>query len=261
MAIFTWRSAADPTVYGWTDLDVERALAYIDAQSKSSKTRITLTHFVGRAVAEVYRRHPTLNVILRRGGIYPRKNVDIYFTVANDAAGMDLAGAVVRRGDQLTLPEFAQALAEPVESIRTGKKHPFQVLKKIIRWIPSALTRPALSIASLVLYGWNLYLPVFGLGKDAFGSVMISNIGSLGLDSAFPPLVPVTRVPMLVSICRIKENAVVRDGKVVVAKQIRLGFTIDHRVIDGVPLGPMAKTLEAIFANPEVEFSKIASSP
>jgi len=65
--------------------------------------------------------------------------------------------------------------------------------------------------------------------------------------------VPVSRVPVLLSICRIRETPVVRDGQLAVARMIRIGATIDHRVVDGVPLGPMHDTLQAIFANPEKE--------
>ena len=256
IALRIWRSAADPTVYGWMDVEASRALEFIHARSNSTGSRITLTHFVGRALAEAYRRHPALNCVMRRGALYPRKTIDIYFTVANDSAGADLAGAAVREADRKTLEGFADALAEPVKKIRTGTSHPYRLLNRIMDLLPGFLIRPALGIASRVLFGMNVYSPLFGLPRDPFGSAMISNIGSLGLDTAFPPLVPLTRVPFLMSICQLKETPIVRDGQIVIGKMLRLGVTLDHRVVDGVPLGPMAQTLKAIFENPEQELEK-----
>jgi pyruvate/2-oxoglutarate dehydrogenase complex dihydrolipoamide acyltransferase (E2) component len=83
--------------------------------------------------------------------------------------------------------------------------------------------------------------------------VMVTNIGSLGIDMAFVPLVPYSRVPLIVALGAIGDRPVVVDGAVVVQKMITLSITIDHRVIDGVHASHMLRSLKTIFSNPELE--------
>ena len=42
------------------------------------------------------------------------------------------------------------------------------------------------------MYTFNLDLSGLGMPRDAFGGVTITNVGSLGLDIAYVPLVPYT---------------------------------------------------------------------
>src|SRR5688500_18287747 len=84
VAIGTWATAADPSVYGVLDIEVEAALRYLDKIKAKTDVKLTLSHFCGRVLAEVIRRHPDINCVLRFGRLYPRKNVDVFFQVATD---------------------------------------------------------------------------------------------------------------------------------------------------------------------------------
>ena len=68
----------------------------------------------------------------------------------------------------------------------------------------------------------NLDLRWAGIPSDPFGSVMITNVGSLGLDTAYVPLVPYSHVPILLALGAVKDSAVVEDGKVVAGKVMRV---------------------------------------
>ena len=107
MAIGTWRTAADASVYLMLELNAEPALAYLATLGARTETRVTLSSFVGKVVAETLRRHPEINCVLRFGRLYPRRTVDLFFQVATDPLGQDLLGhdhpagaGEVRRGDR-----------------------------------------------------------------------------------------------------------------------------------------------------------------
>jgi pyruvate dehydrogenase E2 component (dihydrolipoamide acetyltransferase) len=80
---------------------------------------------------------------------------------------------------------------------------------------------------------------------------MITNVGSLGVDLAFAPLVPYSRVPILMAVGAVREAAVVKNGQVVVGQVLPLGVTIDHRLIDGVHGSKMYKMFLDLMRNPE----------
>ncbi len=86
-----------------------------------------------------------------------------------------------------------------------------------------------------------------GLPKDPFGSVMVTSVGSLGIDLAFAPLVPYSKVPLLISVGRINDEAKVVEGKIEIRPIMKLGITFDHRLIDGIHAAELAKTFKDYF--------------
>jgi pyruvate/2-oxoglutarate dehydrogenase complex dihydrolipoamide acyltransferase (E2) component len=252
-AIAMWKTAKDPSVYGFIDLECEAVLRYIEKLKVKHGTRITLTHFAGRAIGEMLTRHPELNTTLRWGTLYPRKNVDLTFTVASDTTGKDLSSYTIRQAQNKGVLDIARELGQEVPLIRSMQDPSHRVFKKIVAAMPPFLAGPAISLASFILFTLNLWTPLFGLPRDGFGSVLVTNVGSLGLDTAFGALVPAVRIPMIISVCAMKEMPVVRNSQVVAAPVLRLCLTVDHRVIDAVPAAKMAKTLRQIFADPEKE--------
>lgn len=253
VAIGTWSRAGDPSVYTSGDIPAEPILAWIEKARAESGRRITLTHFFGKAVAETIRRHPDINCVLRFGRLYPRKHVDIFFQVASDETGEDLSGTTIRDIDQKSVIEIATEMEERVKAIRTRTDKTFKQVKATMGLLPGFLARPMLGLTGLITYTLNLWSPLLGTPRDPFGSAMITNIGSLGLETAFAPLVPYSRVPLVLVLGGVMDVPVVRDGTVVPGKVIRITATIDHRLIDGVHGALMSRTLKAILANPEKE--------
>jgi pyruvate/2-oxoglutarate dehydrogenase complex dihydrolipoamide acyltransferase (E2) component len=255
VAIGTWQTAADPSVYGMLEVDAGPAIAYIEKQRRETGVKLTLTHFAGRAVAEVLARHPDLNCVLRFGRLYPRNTVDVFFQVAADETGQDLSGMVVRSCNRKSLAEISREMQERVLEIRTKGDPAFKKMKNLMGLMPGMLSSIVLKFSSLLLYTLNLWTPLLGTPRDPFGSVMVTSIGSLGLDMAFAPLVPYSRVPVLLAVGAARETPVVTNGAVTIATMLNLCVTFDHRLIDGVQGSKMAKTMARIFADPERELS------
>ncbi len=248
-----WRTAYDPSVYAWMDFPAEKALEYIEKLRLKTGMKITMTHFISKAIAEMLHRHPELNVTIRRGGLYRRKTIDLSYTVASDKTGADLGAAIVRDAAQKTILDIARDLQPVVREVKEKVDPRHKWFKRILAALPMRIRIWALDLATWILYDVNLWTPLFGLPKDPFGSILITNIGSLGLDQAFGALVPSTRMPVVVAVGAVKEKPVVRNGQLAVGKCIGLYFTVDHRVIDGVPAGYMMTTLQKIFDDPTLE--------
>jgi pyruvate dehydrogenase E2 component (dihydrolipoamide acetyltransferase) len=79
---------------------------------------------------------------------------------------------------------------------------------------------------------------------------MITNVGTLGLDVAYVPLVPFSHVPILLAVGAVREKAIVVDGEVVVAKTMTMSATFDHRVIDGFHAAALAKVFREWIEHP-----------
>lgn len=265
MALGTWRTVGDPSVYGTMTLRVDDALRYVDAFRATTGKRVTLTHLMCKAMGGVYRKMPDANAILRFGRIYLRERVGVFFqaVLEDPATGeYDLSGLTIHDPDQKTLAQIVEEFEARIEKVRTGKDRELEQSRSIFKILPAALLRPVLDLMGFVSFGLNLDLRRFGIPKDPFGSLMITNIGTLGIDEAYVPLVPYSRVPLLIAMGAVQEVPVVKDGAITAGKVMRLNVTFDHRVLDGAHAAIMARTLKDYFENPFERFDALpALSP
>ncbi len=255
IAIGTWKTVGDPSVYATLEVDAGRALKYIENLRAKTGLHITLSHFAGKALATALKHDPDINCILRFGRLYPRKTVDIFFQVASDEEGADLSGTIIRDADKKSIQEIAREMNERVKAIRERRDRSYTKMKNLAAALPGALAFMLLNIGSFIMYTLNLWTPLLGTPRDSFGSMMLTNIGSIGLDEAFAPLVPYSKIPLLIALGAVRERPIVRDGQVVAGKTLKLCATFDHRLIDGVHGGKLAKTVRAVFENPEKELA------
>jgi pyruvate/2-oxoglutarate dehydrogenase complex dihydrolipoamide acyltransferase (E2) component len=248
LALHTWNPPSDPTVYGQLEIDATEALELVKDLRATTGLRITVTHLVGRAVALAIKARPEVNCIARFGKLYQRETIDVFYQVAFEG-GENLAGHKVERADEKSITEIARELSAGAGQVREGKAENVRATKRF-SYIPAALTGYLLRAATFVTYDLDLDLSRFGVPYDAFGSVMVTNVGSFGLTSGFAPLLPIARCPILVLVGEVQQRAVVRDGVVVPRPILPLGVTFDHRILDGFQAGVLAKRFREVMESP-----------
>ncbi|HVY60623.1 MAG TPA: 2-oxo acid dehydrogenase subunit E2 [Planctomycetota bacterium] len=256
IAIGTWQTAYDPSIYGSMRIRMDRALKYIEDFRAATGKRITVTHLVTKALAEALRRCPDANGIIRWNRIYLRKTIDIsVLVVLKDEDGgtgkVDLSAVKIEDADRLSLLEMAERFEKHVEKVRARKDPALEKTRQSMGMIPFLVINAFLKLLSFLLYTLNLDLRWAGLPKDPFGSAIVTNIGSLGLDLGYVPLVPYGRCPILACPGVIRDEPVVEGGKIVPGKLMDISATFDHRLIDGAHAASLAKTLREFFDDPE----------
>ncbi len=256
IALGSWNTVGDPTVYGMLEIDMTKSLQYIYEMYEKHQVKITPAHIVGKALAMVMRERPEINGMIRFGRLYQRKDVDIFYQVNIPGGGPDgvkkanLAGVVVRKVDQLSIAEISQQLSEKSQQVRKGEDKEAGSALRTMTKVPWRLMKYVLNFTSFLTYDLNLNLTRFGIPSDPFGSAMITNVGSLGVEMAWAPLVPYTRVPLLLTLGVIKDAPVAIDKQVQVRPVMKLGITFDHRFMDGVHAAAMSKRFQQCFDDP-----------
>jgi pyruvate/2-oxoglutarate dehydrogenase complex dihydrolipoamide acyltransferase (E2) component len=248
ISVGSWKPVGDSQVYCELDLDAEPALAWIEKANQNSSDKITITHLAGKVLGQVLREVPDLNSIVRFGKIYPRKNVDVFFHVVQP--DKDLSGHIVREIDTKSLAIVARELNGGARVIKSGKDESFKKIKNNWKMIPSFLAMSVLNTIGFIFYSCNIYVKGLGVPRDAFGSMMLTNIGSLGFESAFVPLPPYSKVPFVVALGKVVDRVCVVNGQPGVKKRVSFCCTFDHRIIDGAHGAEMAKRIERYFTNP-----------
>jgi len=260
MALGTWRTTYDPSVYGSLTVRMEEALRYIEAFRATTGKRVTVTHMMAKAMAAVFQKMPDANAIVRWNRIYLRKRIGVFFQVVMEdpvTKEIDLSGTTIHDPEQKSLEDVVDEFRARVDKVRKGKDKELEQSRGMLRHVPYLLLGPLLRLISFFSYTLNLNLRWLGIPRDPFGSAMVTNIGSLGLEEAYVPLVPYSRVPIVVAMGAVEEVAVVEDGRLVPGKVMRICATFDHRVLDGAHASTMARTLREWMEHPFEHFDPL----
>lgn len=261
IAIGTWRTTKDPTVYGSIELEMDETLRYMEAFRAATGKRVSVTHLMAAAVGKVLEAMPDANAVLRFNRIYLRKEVSVFFQVAMqdpETGQVDLSGLTIRDANRKSVEEIVDEFDRVAAKVRAGKDEEKEETRKTFKRLPGWLVGPVLDTISFLCYTLNLDLSWAGIPKDPFGSAMVTNVGSLGLEEAYVPLVPYSKVPLLVAVGSLKRVPVVRAGdRIEAATVVKLYATFDHRILDGAHAAKMAATLKRVFADPWTHFGGV----
>lgn len=253
--MITWSKPSDPSVYGQYEFDVTAAKNFIEAYNTKHNCKITLTHYVAKAIGITIAKHPQVNGIIKWGHIYQRDTVDVFLQVAIDKSERHhtehLSGALIREIDKLSLGEISGRLKSLASNIREDNDPQFQKTFNVARLIPQLLLRPLVRLHEFLVFNLGLHWPSLGLFRDPFGSVMLTSVGPLNAPPGFAPLVPASRCPFLICLGRVENKPWVVGDSVVVRPVAGFTVTFDHRFVDGLVASRMFQTFLDILYHPE----------
>jgi pyruvate dehydrogenase E2 component (dihydrolipoamide acetyltransferase) len=266
IALSAWDAPRDPTAYGAVDLEATRALEALHARSSELGVRIGLLHLVGKALADALAERPEMNGFVSRGELVLRDTVDVFFQVAlfdnatpeetsaalrTKRSDANLAGAKVERANEKRVEDIARELAEKVTVVRAKADRQAQLGAKTLSGLPHRLVGTATRLGAYLSYDLGLDLSRAGIPYDAFGSCMVTNVGTFGIPLGFAPLLELSRVPLVVTLGAVETRPSVVGDVVVPRPRVQIGAAFDHRVFDAYQASGLVEHVRAAFQDPE----------
>lgn len=135
--------------------------------------------------------------------------------------------------------------------IRSGDEIKAAQNKYLLNRIPWPLRRPAFRLLKWITVDMGIEIGRLGLSAHSFGSFVVSDIGSFGLNTGMTALMPAAKVPCVVVLGKVEEKPVVRGSEIVIRTVLPLTGTFDHRIVDGMQIGKLARGLKRAFRTPE----------
>jgi pyruvate/2-oxoglutarate dehydrogenase complex dihydrolipoamide acyltransferase (E2) component len=240
----------DSKIFGSVEVDVTELEEFINVK-RSQGFKITLTHIFLLIVARALKYEvPELNTFIRRGNVVKRDHVDAMVSVLIDEK--QLSSVKISNADTLTLSELADVMNNEIKNSRIGKENKTMRMKGFLASIPWPFRLWIFRIIKLVTIEWGFSFPALGLSGENFGSFVITNIGSIGLDMGYPALFPTSNVAFVFVMGGIAKKPVVIDDQIVVRRIMSLGAALDHRVVDAVHGGKLFKYIKQVVRDPKV---------
>lgn len=250
VAAAIYRKPLDSKIFGTVELDVTELEIFVN-KKRQEGLKVTLMHplilFVARAMKEEV---PQLNCYVRRGQIIPRERVDVMVSVLQ-RDGEQLGSVKVADADTLTLAGLTDILSAEVQQTRKGAEKGASRQKSLLAALPWPLRGWMIGLLRLVVFEWGVYLPIPGFSADSFGSFVFSNVGSIGIDIAYPALMPVSNLAMVITMGSVQTKPAVVDGQIVPRRLLILSAALDHRVVDASHGGKLFRYLKKAIKNPE----------
>ena len=221
IAIGSWRTAADPTVYGTLTLRAEPAQERLRAAGVVEQAR-GLTALLVAAVARAFVQLPEANALLHWNRLLLRPTVDVavLFPVRRAGEPPRLEPRLIEAADRIE----ALALLQRLEAEASAAP---------------AMPRGLLARLSARVAGW--FRPEPG------ASAWVAEVGALPFDTAYLPLPPGAKVPLVLVPGAPREVPVVVAGKVGSGWELPVHASFDHRLLDGWHAARLAMEIRAGF--------------
>ena len=250
VASVIYKKTSDSKILGQSEVDVTDLEAYV-ARKRKEGLKITITHVLTLAAARGLRYEvPELNVYVLRGKIVKRPQIDAVVSVLLE--GSEMGSVKIPNADQVTLEEMAEMMAVQIRDARTGTENSVMDMKARLGAIPWPFRGWIFSLLKYVTLTLGLSIPRLGLTPNSFGSFVVSNVGTLGLDLGFPSLMPTSNISFVLMLGAVHKRPWVVNDQVVPRKIMWLGSALDHRVCDGSHGGRLFRYLKYIIKNPEL---------
>ena len=218
IAMASWRPRKDSAILATIDVDAGALLGYIDDVRAATGAHVTPVHLVGRATAKVFEALPGLNGRVVFGQFLRSPTIDCFFVVSlrtdptggTEAAATDLSGSVVRNVDQKPPWAIARELADRAALIRADRDPQFKQTKQMVKLLPPLALRAVTDTIGFITEGLQLPMHFIGLDARPYGSFLVSNVGTYGLDTAFAPVPPFCHVPAGILVGAVTDKVVAR---------------------------------------------------
>lgn len=247
-AIYT--TPTDSRVYGTLDIDVTETKKFLDRKREEGQ-KITMVHMTVAVLARAMAFDaPEMNCFIRRGAIVGREHIDVMVPV-QVGGDTGVTATIVRNAHARPVSDIAGEIRGKAQRSREGEEIKAAKNKYVLNRIPWPLRRPAFRLLKWITVDMGFEIKALGLSAHSFGSFVVSDIGSFGLNTGMTALMPAAKVPCVVVLGKVEEKPVVRNGEIEIRTILPLTGTFDHRVVDGAQIGKFARGLKRGFRKPD----------
>lgn len=239
-------------------VNIEKVNEYLkEKNSKEQNFKYTLFHVICAAIAKTIVLRPRMNRFIAGHRLYQRKAISFAFVIKKqftDEAEEALAIIEIDQNSELS----------PLEQIHTKvKKQVFSVRKKgdtnktanilnVVSKIPRFVLRIVMWFLRILDYYGKIPASL-SKGDPYSASVFVSNLGSIGISADYHHLVNWGTNSFFVIIGKKHKHPFFNDdGSYQMQEALKLGFTIDERIADGLYFANSIKLLKHLLENPNL---------
>lgn len=252
MAIILFARRNESSVHIEEAVDVTDTMPWIERwNGREGAPRLTFFQLLLFGLARTLHQHPRLNRFVAGRKLYQRDGVWLTFAVKKSLSA-DAPLVEVKREfpEGETLAQFTEAMEGRLREARSDVDGAIDRELKFFLKIPHLLLVLLVRLIGTVdFFG---LLPRSFINDDPFfASAFLANLGSVGGGAAFHHLYEYGDIPLFLTLGKLTDEVVVRDGQPAVRKIARLRIVYDERIEDGFNALRAMTTLRKLLEDPE----------
>jgi hypothetical protein len=248
-------SRTDSTIFFEQDLEVTHALEYVKAMNQGcppNEKKITFFQLFLCAAVRTLALRPKLNRFVSGYNYYQRNQIVFNFVakkqLRDDGAEINITLAFAPDETLTTLPAKVSAVVNRGRSDEGTEGDDINALLiKLPRWAIR------LVVGSLRFLDYHNMLPGSFIKTLPFwASIFFTNVGSVGIDAPFHHNFNIGTCGFFIALGKIrKERVPAEDGTALERDTVKVTFTYDDRIVDGIYCGRAIDLFRGFVENPE----------
>jgi hypothetical protein len=245
---------AESCIYFEQDFDVTKTLEYLasaNAARKPGGVRLSFFQIFLCAAVRTIALRPKLNRFVAGYRYYRRGKIVFNFVAKRELT--DEGGEInvnLAFSPKETLASLAEKVTRHVLKAKRGESDDVDSLNAFLAKLPRFILR--LVIKALFWVDYHNGLPEsFIKGMPFFSSVFFTNVGSVGIEAPFHHNFEFGTCGIFVAIGKIrKETGTGPDGQALERDLVKITFTFDDRITDGIYCGRAIDLLRSLVEDP-----------
>ena len=255
----SWDHPYDSQIYCSCTVDVTKLLQFLKTYNEEHSTKIGITIFLMKLLANLFVKYPDLNGNIIFGDVLKKDRIDVSVAVSIDN-GLNSEVITIQGADKLELEVIKQKVDEQFELIQLGVDVNIGLQKFFVNLLPTFILQPFFRLISILsASGYDFTL--FGLPRYSYGTAIICNYGKDGLENTFLPLFPFSYSPIFVGISKIKEYNLNKygdnQGDNEKHYKCKFCYTIDHRYLNERIVAKLLNDINSTILNPQQVYDDV----
>lgn len=239
-------------VYFRQVMDLTKTLPWIEEVQQKTGKKISLMHIFIAAVGKVFNDHPNLNRYVCGTRFYQREGVYFSASVKKELKnGSRIVLVKIKVEPGMSPLDVYDAFLEKLKPSRSEKKKTHQekemdLILKLPNFMVGWLTKFTMWLDRHHL------LPSFLADPDPmFTSLIVGNLGSIGLDAGYHHLYEYGNSPFFAMMGRKTETIISENGQPVSRPLLENKYTFDERIEDGLACAFGLAAVKELIQDPE----------
>ncbi len=249
---FVMQTRGDASNYFRDSVEISHAEKFLRAKRAEGMKGLGMLHLFIAAYIRVVSQNPYLNRYVTGQRIYSRKNIEVVMTVKESLTEQAEATSIkVIFSPTDTLQDVYNKMNAMIDKVKESAENSTTDVAAVLMKIPRLILRFVVGLLKLLDY-FNL-LPQALLDASPFhGSMIITNMGSLGIPPIYHHLYNFGNLPIFISF-GIKRRAyeLNKDGSCSERRYLDYAMVCDERICDGFGYAQGLKLLKDCLMHPE----------
>jgi len=254
MTPFIMKEKSDASNYFSEVVDVTEIERYLRKKRLEGYPGMGMLHFFTAMYIRAASQYPGINRFCSGQRVYARENVEFMMTIKRELK-MDSTATSIKisfdRGD--TINDVYNKLNQELSRVKDeGEDTKTDDIANLLVKLPRVILR--FTIGFLKFLDYFGILPNVILNASPFhGSVIITDLGSVGLPAIYHHLYNFGNLPVFIALgAKRKVRELNANGEVILKKLIDVKLVVDERICDGFYFSQAFRYFKSILRNPDM---------